>query len=88
VSSPHLHRLMRPHNAYRPYAQQIKPFGFLNIAFVHPLERPANEQHMILVAPFSTNPEDWLQQDWTNRYTSNNYAITLDASGGWSAPAS
>jgi hypothetical protein len=73
---------MGAQNKDRPYARQIKPFGFLNIAFVHPLERPANEQHMVLIAPFSTNPADWLQQAWTNRYSAAEWTITLEPSNG------
>jgi hypothetical protein len=35
----------------RPYARQIKPLGFVNIAFVHSLERPASEPHVVVIAP-------------------------------------
>ena len=83
VSSPHLHRLLRELNTGRDYGDQIKPFNFLLIALVHPLERPADEQQMVLIAPYASDPATWAELPWTNRYSARPYAITAEPSGGY-----
>jgi len=83
ISSPHLHRLLRTINAGRDYAQQIKPFNFLLLAFVHPLERPADDQSMVLIAPYAQDPADWTRSPWINRYTARSYTITTNPSEGY-----
>jgi hypothetical protein len=82
VSTPHTLRLFKQLNAGKPFAEQIKPYNFLNIAFVHPTERPANEERIVLVAPFERDPARWLEQDWFNRYSGRRYRITTEPSGG------
>ena len=82
VSTPHTPRLFKQLNAGKPFTEQIKPYNFLNIAFVHPTERPANEKRIVLVAPFEHQPAKWLGQDWYNRYSGRKYRITTDSSGG------
>ena len=83
ISSPHLHRLLRTINHGRDYPNQIKPFNFLLLAFVHPLERPADDQSMVLIAPYAKDPADWARSPWINRYTGRAYAVTAEPSDGY-----
>jgi hypothetical protein len=79
---PHLHRLFRQRNEGRRYDEQIKPFNFLLIAFVPPIERPANDQDMVLDAPYTGDPRTWGKLPWTNRHSGQPYAITKEPSDG------
>jgi len=83
ISSPHLHRLLTALNEDRAYHEQIKPFNFLLIAFVSVLERPADDQQMVLIAPYANNPHDWTHMPWINRYSTRAYAITPTPSAGY-----
>jgi len=83
ISSPHLHRLLAALNEDRAYHEQIKPFNFLLIAFVSILERPADDQHMVLIAPYANNPRDWSRMPWINRYSTRTYTITPISSEGY-----
>jgi hypothetical protein len=82
VSSPHLHRLFRPLHTGQPYEHQIKPFNFLLLAFVHPVEWPADEQQMVLISRYSPDRADWLDQPWINRHSRKAYRITTAPSHG------
>jgi hypothetical protein len=75
-------RLFAALNAERPYPEQVKPFNFLNAAFVHPIERPADDDRIVLVAPYERDPSQWTRQDWTNRFNARAYHITTDPSEG------
>jgi len=83
ISSPHLHRLLTALNEDLAYHEQIKPFNFLLIAFVSVLERPADDQQMVLIAPYANNSRDWLQMPWINRYSTRTYTITPTPSEGY-----
>ena len=83
ISSPHLHRLLTALNKDHGYHEQIKPFNFMLIAFVSVLERPADDQRMVLIAPYANNPRDWSQMPWINRHSTRSYAITPTPSGGY-----
>jgi hypothetical protein len=80
ISSPALHRLLAPLNDGLPYAEQIKPFNFLSIAFVHPLERPPDDSRLVLIAPYRSTPAEHLTQPWINRYSGRQYQITTEPS--------
>lgn len=80
VTSPTIHKLLGPLNHDRAYRDQIKPFNFLLIAFVHPLERPANDQRVALIAPYTNDPAAWTTQPWINRYSGRTYRITTEPS--------
>jgi hypothetical protein len=69
-----------------PYAEQIKPFNFMNIAFVPPEERPASEQRMVLVSPYERDPRRWLGVPWFNRYSGREYRLSLEPSKGYVRP--
>jgi hypothetical protein len=76
ISSPALHRLLGTLNDGRAYAEQIKPFNFLSIAFVHPLARPPDDSRLVLIAPYRDTVAEQLAQPWLNRYSGKRYAIT------------
>lgn len=86
VSTPHTLRLFKALNAGKQYADQIKPYNFLNTAFVHPIERPADEERMVLVAPYQPDARRWLTDTWPNRYSGRPYRITVQRSGGRITP--
>jgi hypothetical protein len=73
-------------NAAKAYPDQIKPFNFLNTAFVDQLERPAHEQRMVLIAPYESDASSWFDADWTNRYSGTRYRSTIEPSGGYERP--
>lgn len=86
VSTPTMRRLFQTHNKQKPYTDQIKPFNFLNVAFVDPTERPADDQRIVLIAPYERDPTRWTRQDWINRFNSRSYRITTDVSHGLVRP--
>jgi hypothetical protein len=86
VSSPFLRELFRELNAGKPYAAQIKPFNFMLTTFVPRSERPANDQRMVLVAPFETHAERWLEMPWVNRYSGRQYRLTEEPFRGFVRP--
>jgi hypothetical protein len=86
VSTPTVLRLFQPLNHDKSYSAQIKPFNFLNAAFVDPTERPADDERVVLVAPYERDPANWEQQDWVNRINGRAYQITTESSGGLLRP--
>lgn len=82
VSSPALRSLFATLNRDRPYDERIKPFNFLNVAFVPAPERPADDERMVLIAPYEPNAQRWLQQPWTNRYSGRTYRLSAEPSRG------
>lgn len=76
ISSPALHRLLATLNDGLTYADQVKPFNFLSIAFVHPLERPPDDPRLVLIAPYRDTVAEQLAQSWLNRYSGMQYTIT------------
>lgn len=82
VSTPRTLRMFKSLNADKTYADQIKPFGFLNAAFVHPVERPVDEPRVVLIAPYQPDSRRWLTDTWINRYSGREYQITTKPSAG------
>lgn len=80
ATNPGLHRLLSPLNEGRSYTDQLKPFNFLLIAFVHPVERPSDEPRVALIAPYSNDPATWENQPWVNRYSGREYRVTTEPS--------
>jgi hypothetical protein len=79
-------RLFGPLNKGKPYPEQVKPFNFLNAAFVDPTERPADDERIVLIAPYERDPAKWTQQGWVNRFNRRAYNITTEPSGGLVRP--
>ena len=82
VSSPLLRDLFATMNDGKPYSEQIKPFNFMNTAFVPRGERSLEDQRMVLVAPYERDATRWLQTPWWNRYSGREYRLTLEPSHG------
>jgi hypothetical protein len=80
VTSPALHHLLATLNEKLPYTEQIKPFNFLSIAFVHPLERPPDDPRLVLIAPHRDTAAEQLAQPWITRYSGRRYKITTEPS--------
>ena len=88
VSSPVLHRPFRRINAERSYAEQVKPFNFMLTAHIdEPWKRPtdvaANDPFQ-LVAPWDSDPSQWRNREWINRYdpARTTYQITTEGDTG------
>lgn len=76
---------MRPLEALnngKKYAAQIKPFNFLLTCHVKPFGHPtgADPEHFHLIAPYQSDPRQWLKMPWIDQYTGNRYGITTDKS--------
>jgi hypothetical protein len=66
-------RLVRPFEAMndgRPYAEQVKPYGFLLVAHAARGGLPpgADPERFVLVAPFESDPARWAELPWRNVY--------------------
>lgn len=84
VSSPSILEPFRALNSGRPYAEQIKPFGFLLLGHVDPLAAlPAGLERgdVVPVAPFTSRPEELLALPWRNRRTGRPLAVTTRPGG-------
>jgi hypothetical protein len=86
ISTPRLRRLFAGINAGKSYGGQVKPFNFMLVAFVPAIERPADEQRIVLVAPYEQNPRRWMELPWFNRWSGREYRITTEPSGGKVTP--
>jgi hypothetical protein len=67
VTRPPTLRAFRALNDGKTYAESIKPFNFLITAHTARSERPAREGAFQLVAPWTDNPEAWLDSPWVNK---------------------
>ncbi len=87
VSSPAVMKSLAKFNAGKPYGDQIKPFNFLLTCHVKQLGHPlgVDPEHFHLIAPYSTDPKEWLNADWINQYDRNpgkTYRITTAGAHG------
>ena len=86
ISSPAISRQFKPLNRDgqddKPYAEQIKPFNFLNVAFVDKQERPHDERRMVLISPYEKDRNKWLDATWINRYSGLQYHLDPKPSRG------
>ncbi len=83
VSSPVLLRPFTGWNAGQDWPDQLKPFNFLLTATLDPFGRPAGDDDtdkIRLIAPYSSNSDDWDQLEWRNVYDPDgpSYRITTD----------
>jgi hypothetical protein len=71
-------------NAGKPYAEQIKPFNFLQTCHVSPLGHPdgVDEERFHLVTPYNANPRSWLNAEWIDQYTGRFFRITTETDYG------
>lgn len=84
VSSPGVLEPFRALNDGLPYAEQVKPFGFLLLGHVDPLALlPAGLEpgDVVPVAPFTSRPEELLTLPWRNRRDGRPIAVTTRPGG-------
>ena len=60
-------KIFSTHNANLPYAQQVKPWGFLTIAHPTAYERARPDGPRTLIAPFERDPVRRLRAHWIDR---------------------
>jgi hypothetical protein len=77
-------KCLQSFNEGKPYAEQIKPFNFLQTCQVSPLGHPdgVDEERFHLVTPFNANPRSWLDAEWIDQYTGRCFRITTQGEHG------
>jgi len=80
VSSANVLTAFKDFNKNKKYSQQIKPFNFLLSCHISPAGHPpgVNPERFHLIAPFRSDPAEWLKIDWIDQYTGNVYRICTD----------
>jgi len=78
VSTPAYFRGFLARYKDMPYAERIKPYGFLISAQVARLGHPAgtDPKHFHLIGSYSADPETWTSRILTDAYSGQDYAIT------------
>lgn len=78
ISSPHLHRPFADYNEGRPYSDQIKPMNFLlSVPTKGVGELPGTDpERFHLVAPYTRDPERWVETPWLERYSGREVPVT------------
>jgi hypothetical protein len=78
VSSPAVMRPLANLNEGKRYADRIKPFNFLLTCHVKPFGHPigTNPERFHLIAPYESDPTEWLKRDWFDQYSGNRFQIT------------
>jgi hypothetical protein len=63
-------------NAGKPYAEQIKPFNFLQTSQISPFGHPegVDPEKCHLISPYDPDPRKWLEKEWVDQYTGNGFA--------------
>jgi hypothetical protein len=84
VSGPALMKCLESLNSGKPYAEQIKPFNFLQTCHVAPLGHPegVDPERFHLVTPYNPNPGEWLKTDWIDQYSGQRYRVTTKGHSG------
>ena len=77
ISSPAVMRPFEKLNDGKRYVDQIKPFNFLLTCHVKQFGHPigSDPEHFHLVAPYESDPKQWLKMDWIDQYTGKTYRI-------------
>jgi hypothetical protein len=80
VSSPAVMRSFARFNEKKRYVDQIKPFNFLLTCHVKQLGHPpgADPERFHLIAPYESNPKQWLEMPWIEQYSKQTYGITTE----------
>ena len=65
-------------NAGKRYAEQVKPFNFLQTAHVIPFGHPngVNPEKFHLVTPYDSDPRTWLEKVWIDQHSKKRFRIT------------
>jgi len=78
ISSPWVMKPFDDLNAGKKYADQLKPFSFLQSCHISQLGHPigTDPERFHLVAPYESDPKKWLKGDWFDQYSGERYQIT------------
>jgi hypothetical protein len=78
VSSPSLMKCLESLNAGKLYAEQIKPFNFLQTSQISPFGHPegVDPEKCHLISPYDPDPRKWLEKEWVDQYTRKRFRIT------------
>lgn len=78
ISSPWVMKPFEGFNVGKKYADQLKPFNFLQSCHISQLGHPigTNPERFHLVAPYESDPKKWLKADWFDQYSGEPYRIT------------
>jgi len=78
VSSPFLMKSFETLNAGKTYAEQIKPFNFLQTAHVIPFGHPegVDLEKFHLVTPYDSDPRKWLDKEWIDQHSKKRFRVT------------
>jgi hypothetical protein len=84
VSSPAVMKPLAALNEGKKYSAQIKPFNFLLTCHVKQLGHPAgaDPERFHLIAPYESDPKQWLKMTWIDQYSGNHYRITTSENHG------
>ena len=84
ISSPWVMKPFNDLNARKKYADQLKPFNFLQSCHISQLGHPTgtDPERFHLVAPYESDPKKWLKADWFDQYSGERYRITTAAHHG------
>jgi hypothetical protein len=66
ISTPGYWRLFARWNAGKSFAEGIKPFGFMLVAYVDPTKNVQDVGR--LVHPYERDPKQWLKTEWADLY--------------------
>lgn len=83
VSSPAVMRSLAKFNAGKRYCDQIKPFNFLLTCHIKQLGHPpgVDPEHFHLIAPYSTDPKQWVWTCWINQYDTSGKQYRITTAG-------
>lgn len=78
ISTPQVLSPFQSRNEGKSYQDQVKPFGFMLNAVLKKLGTPpgSDPTEFQPVAPYTPEPERWLQMYWTNKYSNDRVYVT------------
>jgi hypothetical protein len=84
VSSPAILKPLASLNRGKLYAEQVKPFDFLNTCHVRPLGHSigVDAEHFHLIAPFEKDATKWDRILWTDQYSGERFRISTTGDSG------
>jgi hypothetical protein len=71
ITKPSVLAAFEQRNSGKSYAESIKPFNFLITAHTSVENRPSGTAGFQLVAPWTDEPDKWLESDWVDKNTSD-----------------